>query len=103
LKWRLRKINNATTGQFEHLLANETLEPVFKNNFLKISEASFPFQNKSLGKTKDWITQGIKISCRHKRSLYILNRRSNNQDMTAHYNKYSKTLSRVIKEAKRQH
>jgi hypothetical protein len=36
--------------------------------FLKIFEVSFPVQNKSVGKTKyDWITQGIKISCRHKR------------------------------------
>jgi hypothetical protein len=51
----------------------------------------------------NWITQGIKISCRHKRSLYILNRRSNNPHIRTHYNKYCKTLSRVIKEAKREY
>jgi hypothetical protein len=78
-------------------LGNETWEPVFKNYgtnykfnyfsdmFLKIFEASFPVQNESLGKTtNDWITQGFKISGRHKRSLYILNRRSNNPHMRAH-------------------
>jgi hypothetical protein len=30
-KWRLMKINNETIAQFQHLLANETWEPVFKN------------------------------------------------------------------------
>jgi hypothetical protein len=43
----------------------------FLDMFLKIFEASFPIQNKSLGKTRnDWTTQGVKISCRHKR-VYI--------------------------------
>jgi hypothetical protein len=78
LKWRTRKINNETISQFQRLLEDETWEPVFENRdtnykfnsflymFLKISEASFPLQNKSVGKTKNyWITQGIKISCRH--------------------------------------
>jgi hypothetical protein len=69
--------------------------------FLKIFGASFPVQNKSLGKTRNsWVTEGIKISCRHKRSIYFLNRRSNNPHMIAHHNKYCKTLPRVIKEAK---
>jgi hypothetical protein len=103
-------------AQFQRLLANETWEPVFKNwdtnykfnssldMFLKILEASFPVQNKSSGTTRnDCITQGIKIPCRHKRSPYTLNRRSNNPHMRGHHNKYCKTMWRVIKEAKRQH
>jgi hypothetical protein len=49
------------------------------------------------------ITQGINVSCRHKKSLYILNIRSNNPQMRTQFNKYCKILSRVIKEAKRQH
>jgi hypothetical protein len=69
--------------------------------FLKIFEASFPVQNRSLGMIRiSWITQGIKMSRRHERSLYILNRRSNSPHMIAHYNKYHKTLSIDIKEAK---
>jgi regulatory protein YycH of two-component signal transduction system YycFG len=72
--------------------------------FLKIFEVNFSVQNESLEKaSNDRITQGIKISYRHKRSLYIINRRSNNPHMRAHYNKYCKILSKVIKEAKRQH
>jgi hypothetical protein len=113
LIWGLRKENNETTAQFQRLLANETWQPIFKNwdtnykfsslvdRFLKFAEASFPVQNKSLGKTRnDWITQGINISCRHKRSQYNLNRSSKNPHMTAHYSKYCKILFRVIKEAK---
>jgi hypothetical protein len=83
LKWRLRKINNETIVQFQRLLENGTWEPFFKNRdtkykfhsfsytFLKIFEASYPGQNKSVGKIRnEGITQGIKISCRHKRSIY---------------------------------
>jgi hypothetical protein len=115
MKWRFRKINNLTIAQFQCLLANETWKPVFKywdtnhkfnsflDMFLKNFEASFPLQNKSLGKTRnDWITEEIKISCRHKRSLYI-HSRSNNPHMRAHYNESCKILTRVIKETKRQH
>jgi hypothetical protein len=72
--------------------------------FLKSFEASFSNQNKSLRKTRnDWITEGSKIFSRHKRGLYTLSRRRNNPHMRAHYNKYCKTLSRAIEEAKRQH
>jgi hypothetical protein len=102
LKWRTRKIYNETIAQFQRLLEDETWEPVFENRdtnykfnsflytFLKIYEASFPVQNISVGKTRnDWITQGIKISCRHKRTLYIYiySRSSNNPHMRAYYNK----------------
>jgi hypothetical protein len=104
-KWRLWKINNETIAQFQHVL-DYMWEPVSKNSdtdynfnsfldtFGKKFEASFPVQSKSLRKTRnDWITQEIKMSCRHKRSLYILNRRSNNPHMKAHYSKYCITLS----------
>jgi hypothetical protein len=36
-------------------------------------------------------------------NLYIINRRSNNPRMSAHYSKHCKTLARFITEAKRQH
>jgi hypothetical protein len=84
LKWRTRIINDETTVQFKHLLEDEMWEPVFKNRdinykfnsflftFLKIFEARFPVQSKSVRRKNNWITQGIKMSCRHKRShIYI--------------------------------
>jgi hypothetical protein len=65
--------------QFQLLLKSETWESVYKDSdtnnkfnsffksFLNIFEASFPIKYKSTGKIKnDWITQGIKISCKLK-------------------------------------
>jgi hypothetical protein len=67
-----------------------------------ISEASFPFQNKRVGRIKNnWITLRMKVYCKHKRHLY--SRNSNNPHMRTYYNKYCKILSTVIKEAKRQY
>jgi hypothetical protein len=83
LKQRTRKVNNETIKQFQLLLKSETWEFVYKDDdtnikfnsflytFLNIFEASFPIKYKNKGKIKnDWITQGIKISCKHKRSIY---------------------------------
>jgi hypothetical protein len=50
----------------------------------------------------DWITQGIKISCKCKRSLYIYSRNSNVPNTRKFYIKYCKILN-VIKKAKKQH
>ena len=51
----------------------------------------------------DWITQVIKISCKHKRSLYAFTKNSNYPKAKPHYIKYCKILRKVIKEAKKQH
>jgi hypothetical protein len=70
--------------------------------FLNIFEASVPITYKSIGKIKnDWITQGIKIACKHKRSLHIYSRNSNDPNTRVFYIKYCKILN--IKEAKKQH
>jgi hypothetical protein len=113
LKQRTRKINNATIMQFQLFLKNETWESVYKrkdiNNkynsflytFLNIFEASFPIKYVSVGKIKnEWITQGINISCKCKRSLYIYSRNSNDPNTRAFYIKYCKILNNVIKEVK---
>jgi hypothetical protein len=69
--------------QFQLLLKSETWESVYKDNdsnnkfnsflytFLNIFEACFPIIYKSVGKiNNNWITQGIKISCKQK-GVYI--------------------------------
>jgi hypothetical protein len=84
LKQTTRKINTETIIQFQLLLKNETWETVYKDNdtnnkfnsffftVLHISEASCPIEHKSIDKLRnDLITQGIKISCKRKRCLYI--------------------------------
>jgi hypothetical protein len=115
LKQRTRKINNDTIMQFQLLLMSETWESVYRdqdinNRFhsflytaLNIFEASFPIKYESMGKIKnDWVTQGIKISCKSKRCL-IHSRNSNDPNTRAFYIKYCKILNNVIKEAKKQH
>jgi hypothetical protein len=76
----------------------------FLSTFLNIFEASFPIQYKSRSKPKNyWITQGIKISCKHKRTLYVNSRNNNKPNTRVFYVKYCKILRDVIKEAKKQH
>ena len=48
-----------------------------------------------------WITTGIKISCKRKREL--LCRHSNNPNLKTYYKKYCKLLSKVILSAKKLH
>jgi ribosomal protein L33 len=113
-KQRTRKINNERTRQFQLQLRNETLESVYRSNdtdskfnsflytFLNNFDACFPIKYKSIGKIKnDWTIQGIKISCKCKRSLYIYSRNSNDSETKVFYHKYCKIPNKVIKEAKK--
>ena len=50
-----------------------------------------------------WITQGIKISDKHKRSLYTATKNSNDPKEKGYYIKYCKILRIVKKEARKQH
>jgi hypothetical protein len=45
----------------------------------------------------DWITQGIEISYKHKRSLYVFTKNSEDPKVKPHYTKYGKILRKVIK------
>jgi hypothetical protein len=70
------------------LLKKETCESVYIDThlnymfnsflctFLNIFLASVPVKYKSMKDKNDWITQGIKISCKHKRSLFALTKNS---------------------------
>ena len=43
---------------------------LFLFTFLRIFQSSCLFEYKSMTEKNCWITQGIKVSCKHKRSLY---------------------------------
>jgi hypothetical protein len=65
---------------------------------------SFPTKTvKRVSENNEWITKGIKTSCKHKQYLYLNCQSSNNQLKKIHYRKYFKILTQVIKEAKRMH
>ena len=51
----------------------------------------------------EWIIRGIKISCKHKRSLCAFSKNNNDPKPKAHYIKYCEILRKLIKEAKKQH
>jgi hypothetical protein len=105
LKRRKRLIKSDTLTNFQTLLKQEMWESVYRTHntnymfnsflstFLNIFEASFPVNYRRTNKEKnDWITQGIKISCKHKRSLYTFTKNSNDPKAKAHYIKYCRIL-----------
>jgi hypothetical protein len=76
----------------------------FLSTFLNIFEASFQVKYKSTNNKKnDWIMQGVKISCKHKTSLYIFTKNSNDPKAKAHYINYCRVLKKVLRIPKKQH
>ena len=74
----------------------------FLNIYLRIFYSSFPpIRTKSRNNKNNWITLGIKTSCKCKRELFLLCRNSNNPELKQYYNTYCKILVNVIKEAER--
>ena len=66
-------------------------------HFQNIFQASFPVISKSMKDNNEWITQGIKIPCEHKRSLYAFPKNSNDPKAKVHYIKYCKVLRKTYK------
>jgi exonuclease III len=109
-----RRFDNNTIVDFQLLLSYEQWDNVFgKNNaneifnnflntYLRCYYSSF---TKKVIKTqhnyKQWITTGIKISCKRKREL--LCRHSNDPNHKTYYKRYCKLLSKVILSAKKLH
>jgi hypothetical protein len=72
--------------------------------YLRIFNSSFPVK-KLFNKYNDkaWLTTGIRISCQHKRNLYMLCGNAKNPILYTHYKTYCRILREVIKMAKRNH
>ena len=71
---------------------------------MRLFYSSFPIKkvfSRNKSDNNNWITIGIKTSCRHERELYLACRNSNNQELKTYYQVYCKILSIVIKEVKR--
>jgi hypothetical protein len=77
----------------------------FLNTFLRIFNSSFPIIQRKHRTLKSsnitWITQGIKISCKHKKELYLILKKNEDICRKLYYKKYCKILSEVIIAAKR--
>ena len=111
----VRKINKYTIPYFIATLSSESWDSIFNsedvnitfnsflNIYLRIFYSSFPLKKVTNSNNNDnnWITLGIKTSCRHKRELYLTCRNSNNGKLKKHHQLYCKILSNVIKDPKR--
>jgi hypothetical protein len=112
-----RIFNKQSLLNFQMQLSSETWDDIFSGNdfdtifnsflntYLRIFHSSFPLKKVRTSpniKINNWITPGVKISCRRKRELYAL-RRNNNVSFKNCYKSYCKILSSVISTAKRLH
>jgi hypothetical protein len=74
---------------------------LFFNIFLIAFYSCFPIQYVTHNITNNqWITTGIKTSCKHKTFLYIMSKITNCSKIKAHYNQYCNLLGKVIRNAK---
>jgi hypothetical protein len=87
----VRKINKYTVSDFIDKLSCESWDSIFnsedinavfnsfRNIYLRIFYSSFPLKKVTNcnNNENNWITLGIKTSCRHKRELYLINKNSN--------------------------
>jgi len=101
---------------FQALLKKENWESVYTDtdtdpnhtfnlslcSFLNNVHTSFPVQYKSMKDKNDWITQGIKISFKHDRSLYNFTNNSNDPKANVRYIEYCDILRNVLNRAKKQ-
>jgi hypothetical protein len=105
----VRKINKYTISDFIAKLSCESWDTIFNsedvnttfnsflNIYLRIFYSSSPLKkviNRNNKDNKNWITLGIKTSCRHKWELYLTCRNSNNLELKRHYRVYRKILAK---------
>ena len=80
----------------------DTLFNLFHNNYLRIFYSSFPSQKIiERSNNNSRLTPGIRISCKCKRCLYLLTKDSDDVIFKNYYKQYWKTVTSVIKEAKK--
>jgi ribosomal protein L33 len=108
-----RLVNKNSIAGFLYNLTNETWEGIYELNdvneifnlfiqtYLLIYDSSFPIKNVTMKhKNNGWITTGIQISCRCKKSLYIVTRNNNNHLFKLYYKCYCSILKKAIRGAK---
>jgi hypothetical protein len=90
----IRKMDNSMVLDFITKLSYESWEGVFNNNdvnltfnyfldiYLKTFHSRFPLVRSKTGNhNNNWITPGIKTSCKRKRELFLVTRNSNSPAM----------------------
>jgi hypothetical protein len=109
-------MNKNTIAEFQFQLSWEQWDNIFWNNnvnnmfnnflntYLRCYHSSFLKKEFKYNHTyNQWITKGIKISCKKKKELFLLCRHSNALNLKIYYKRYCKVLSKVILAAKKLH
>jgi hypothetical protein len=109
----IRNYSNYNINKFQEMLSYELWDDVFINDnvnifnsflntYLRIFYSCFT-RRKITPRLKynPWITQGIRISCKRKRELYLRYRLDSDPHFNLYYKKYCRVLATVIKEAKK--
>ena len=112
----IRNINKSTIAEFQLQLSGEQWDNIFGNDnvnemfnhflntFLRYYYSCFPKKEiKSNNTHNQWITRGIKISCKRKKELFLLCKHSNDLNLKLYYKRYCAVLSKVIFTAKKLH
>ena len=94
----IRKIDEHTIFYFIYNISNKTWDSVFDatdvnrmfnsflNTYLRIFNSCFPLIRTRTSKyNNNWITTGIRTSCKRKRELFSLTRNSNNTALKQYY------------------
>jgi hypothetical protein len=110
-----RNINSYSMSEFKINLSYEVWEDTFNsedvdigfntflNTYLRIFYASFPLKKITTDnfRNNNWITTGIKVSCQHKRELFLQCRNLEGNNFKKFYKVYCRILTEVIKAAKK--
>ena len=110
---QIRIINNNTIAKFQLQLSWENWDDVFQQNDVNIKfnnllntylrnyhSSLIKKERKLQHNKKQWLTNGIKISCNRKKELYLRSKLTNNQKTKEYYKRYCKILTKVIMAAK---
>ncbi|PNF35250.1 hypothetical protein B7P43_G06859, partial [Cryptotermes secundus] len=100
----LNFIDMLQNEKWDNTLSNTDVNASFNtflNTFLVIFESCFPMQFVvNAAYNNQWITNGIRVSCRRKKSLFIMCRATSHPQLKEYYTRYCAILKRVISKAK---
>jgi hypothetical protein len=92
--------NESWDSVFSNVDLNKSFN-VFLNIYLRTFETCFSLKKvKNNMYSNQWITKGIKISCKWKKHLYLMMSATNYLDLKEYYTRYCRLLRKVIRRTK---
>ena len=107
--YKTRLFTSEAIDLFQKLLQEETWELVYPDHninnsfnqflsiYLNIFESSFPIVYHNKHNDNAWITSGIRMSCKRKRSLFLLSQNCNDSKLQLYYKHYCLILKKLLR------